>query len=152
MVALIQHVQNPTDRQNQAPAARNVARDVVSVPTARSNRSGTRGDRPRGQSLSAGTIRRPNAPVRSSHRTRRTDRAGFRALLVRPRGNFAPDDWRERPQFFEIVQDAGVIPFRGMRDAWLFHHNKRALESGNLELWAICLPQRTDSRTDSVPA
>lgn len=95
-----------------------------------------------------------NAPLRGSRRrpAKRGERFQFRALIVRPRPGFNPRDWRERPQSFEIVHDMGTLPFRGLRDAWLFQQNKRALEAGDLGLWAICLPQRTDELTDAASA
>ncbi len=106
-----------------------------------------------GTSTVEGSPCRRNVSGRNLPRSRnRAERSQFRALIVRPRPGFQPRDWRERPKSFEIVHDMGVLPFRGLRDAWLFQQNKRALESGELGLWAICLPQLTEELADTASA
>lgn len=70
---------------------------------------------------------------------RRRPATRFHAFLVEPAPGFNPNNWRQKPRHYRIVEYIGPNCFRGTADAWKFLYNHEAIQKGDTSRWALLL-------------
>lgn len=76
-------------------------------------------------------------PIFAMTKLRKKPAPSFHAFLVEPLADFQPKNWQDKPKNYRILEYLGPKQYLGRADAWRFLHNHRALETGELQTWAI---------------
>ena len=68
---------------------------------------------------------------------RNRPKLNFHTLIVRPGDDFHPQDWRDRPKNYQVIEYGGAEQFRGRADAWRFMFNRKQMQQDRFDRWAI---------------